>query len=144
MQEEIPQVQWSEASYRLIISTNYSDSSKSLFYKYIALLFRMQLWPVAHFFHSLLGAFAVALLLHPPKSEWKIVGNWSELHSKKKYYLKNRDFSSNFKSRVKLRKISQIVIVFGKTKNFFPFWPSFSPRVRTVGNMSKKKILHSF
>ena len=37
----------------------------------LVLLFRMQLWPVAHFFHSLLGGFAVALLLHPPKSEWK-------------------------------------------------------------------------
>ena len=35
------------------------------------------------FFHSLLGGFAVALLLHPPKSDDKMkkVGNWSELHS---------------------------------------------------------------
>ena len=31
--------------------------------KYVALLFRMQLWPVVHFFHSLLGGFAAALLL---------------------------------------------------------------------------------
>ena len=53
----------------------------------VVLLFRMQLWPVAHFFHSLLGGFGVALLLHLPKSEWKKVGNWSELHSEKKYYL---------------------------------------------------------
>ena len=37
----------------------------------VVLLFRVQLWPVAHFFHSLLGGFAFALLLHSPKSEWK-------------------------------------------------------------------------
>ena len=35
----------------------------------VVLLFRMQLWPVAHFFHSLLGGFAV--VFHPPKSKWK-------------------------------------------------------------------------
>ena len=35
----------------------------------------MQLWPVTHFFFillSLLGGFAVALLLHPPKSDDKM------------------------------------------------------------------------
>ena len=31
----------------------------------VVLLFQMQLWPVVHFFHSLLSGFAVA------KSEWK-------------------------------------------------------------------------
>ena len=53
-----------------ILQVMYSSIKKSM-YKCIVLLFRMQLWPVAHFFHSLLGGFAVALLLHPPKSEWK-------------------------------------------------------------------------
>ena len=35
------------------------------------LLFWMQLWPVVHFFHSLLGGFGVALLVHPSKRKWK-------------------------------------------------------------------------
>ena len=53
----------------------------------------MQLWPVAHFFFilsSLLGGFAVALLLHPPKIDDKNgqeMFNWSEFHLEKKYYL---------------------------------------------------------
>ena len=36
------------------------------------------------------GGFAVALLLHPPKSDNKNgqeMFNWSEVHSEKKYYL---------------------------------------------------------
>ena len=40
----------------------------------------MQLWPVAHFFFilsSLLGGFAVALLLHPPKSDDKMKKKWA-------------------------------------------------------------------
>ena len=48
------------------------------------------------FFHLLLGGFAVPLLLHPPRIEWKKVGNWSELHSEKKYYLQNRDFRTKW------------------------------------------------
>ena len=66
----------------------------------------MQLWPVAHFFHSLLesgniqniaaeisfyriGTLDAAMFCIFPysKSDWKKVGNWSELHSEKKYYL---------------------------------------------------------
>ena len=43
---------------------------KTLFYKYIVFLFRMNLWP---FLSSLLGGFTVALLLHPPKSGDKSV-----------------------------------------------------------------------
>ena len=44
-------------------------------------------WP---FFSSLLGGFAVALLLNPPKSDDKNgqeMFNWSEVYSEKKYYL---------------------------------------------------------
>ena len=40
--------------------------------------------------HTILGGFAVALLLHPPKSDDKNgqeMFNWSEIHSEKKYYL---------------------------------------------------------
>ena len=39
--------------------------------------------PTFFILSSLLGGFAVALLLHPPKSDDKMrkVGNWSELHS---------------------------------------------------------------
>ena len=38
--------------------------------------------PTFFILSSLLGGFAVALLLHPPKSDDKMkkVGNWSELH----------------------------------------------------------------
>ena len=52
----------------------------------------MNLWSIKHFLNillSLLGGFAVALLLHPPKSDEKNVQemlNWSEVRSKK-YYL---------------------------------------------------------
>ena len=49
----------------------------------------MDLWSVEHFLNiSLLGGFAVALLLYPPKSDDKNVQemlNWSEVHSEKKY-----------------------------------------------------------
>jgi hypothetical protein len=48
-------------------------------------------WP---FLSSLLGGFGFALLLHPRKSDdkngqemLKILFNWSEVHSEKKYYL---------------------------------------------------------
>ena len=45
--------------------------------------------PTFFILSSLLGGFAVALLLHPLKSDnlKKKVDNWSELHSEKKYYL---------------------------------------------------------
>ena len=35
------------------------------------LLFWMQLWPVVHFFHSLLGGCNSKATANPPKSEWK-------------------------------------------------------------------------
>ena len=45
---------------------------------------------VRPFLSSLLGGFAVALLLHPPKSDDKKgqeMFNWSDVHSEKKYIL---------------------------------------------------------
>ena len=45
----------------------------------------MNLWSVEHFL-NILGGFAIALLLHPAKSDDKDF-NWSEVYLKKKYYL---------------------------------------------------------
>ena len=50
----------------------------------VVLLFRMQLWPVAHFFHSLLGGCNSKATANPPKSDDKNgqeMFNWSEVHS---------------------------------------------------------------
>ena len=52
----------------------------------------MNLWSVEHFLNIIVitFGFAVALLLHPPKSDDKNVQEmftWSEVHSEKKYYL---------------------------------------------------------
>ena len=60
---------------------------KSLFYKYIVLLFRMQLWPVAQFFSLTFGWVCCCFAVVPTQKWVKKVGNWSELHSEKKYYL---------------------------------------------------------
>ena len=52
----------------------------------VALLFQMQLWPVAHFF-SLNSGWVQQQSNSKPTQKWvKKVGNWSELHWKKQYY----------------------------------------------------------
>ena len=53
----------------------------------VVLLFWMQLWPVAHFFSLTFGRVQQQSNSKPTQKLVKKMGNWSELHSEKKYYL---------------------------------------------------------
>ena len=66
-------------------------------------------WP---FLSSLLSGFAIALLLHPPKSDDKKgqeTFNWSELHSERSKFLQNRDFI-----KISFHFLSQFFMVHSK------------------------------
>jgi hypothetical protein len=53
----------------------------------VSILQEVLLFRLPTFFHRLLGGCNSKATANPPKSEWKKMGNWSELHSEKKYYL---------------------------------------------------------